>query len=647
MADINPNPHRFLDEGLVVHLGGDLRIARIDLTMAHHPQRRHEDFCLALVQPDLQEQDWDHHRGLILEHIEQNLLFEVRNSFRHSSAVGMFQLLSVRHRDALVRMPPVAYDGVHSVSFVKHDQGPNWRASQYLREGWFMFLDFPLDFIDWHNINLATASSGKLTFWLERDEIKGPGDWDDLVQQQQAADEAVEVAWGQDHPMGQRPREQECDDDDNNDNDDDEVDAYKEWLASIQEDDETVHDLYDDYRDETIKTYTEWLRDQELLKQINGKQVGHGTLKGLSASAKRLKSSSQKLKVEFLAKLGGPCGDNRCTFVDEVVMYTRLKTPLIGVRKWKDVKQDVKNSIADCVMKVITQNSTNRQQMKTMHLMVPKHSPSVVGNREMKKLVLSQVFWNFGSLLTRGMENGQIRCLKNNTARKLAMTDSDEAGDEGSRSVTFGGQEDDVFQTTYKETTGTKSTQKHGHGYFGKPTKHQLHEIVEEQDREVQRLMDELERNTQNQEELKASFRDELMKEIQKVMSEQSKQPLTQEIDPKSVITSEKENRPPTKQNIPTSHVTITQENVNPTTCKDTVSKVAKSLFTGNAGNNEKEYPTTQNIPTRDVTAIKENVDPTTGKYKVSKDTKSSLTKMLGKGQQRNTFPLNNYYLVL
>lgn len=37
------------------------------------------------------------------------------------------------------------------------------------------------------------------------------------------------------------PREQECDDDND---DDDEVDAYKEWVASIQEDDETVHGIY-------------------------------------------------------------------------------------------------------------------------------------------------------------------------------------------------------------------------------------------------------------------------------------------------------------------------------------------------------------------------------------------------------------------
>lgn len=73
-------------------------------------------------------------------------------------------------------------------------------------------------------------------------------------------------------------------------------------------------------------------------------------LERASASGQEVEVIFSKLKVEFSAKLGGPCGDNRRTFVDEVIMYTRLRTPLIGVRKWKDVKQDVKNSIADCVM---------------------------------------------------------------------------------------------------------------------------------------------------------------------------------------------------------------------------------------------------------------------------------------------------------
>ena len=38
------------------------------------------------------------------------------------------------------------------------------------------------------------------------------------------------------------------------------------------------------------------------------------------------------------------------TFVDEVVMFTRKMALLIGVRQWKDVKENVKTSIAHTVM---------------------------------------------------------------------------------------------------------------------------------------------------------------------------------------------------------------------------------------------------------------------------------------------------------
>ena len=38
------------------------------------------------------------------------------------------------------------------------------------------------------------------------------------------------------------------------------------------------------------------------------------------------------------------------TFVDEVVMFTRKRAPLIGVRWWKDEKENVKTSIAYAVM---------------------------------------------------------------------------------------------------------------------------------------------------------------------------------------------------------------------------------------------------------------------------------------------------------
>jgi hypothetical protein len=51
------------------------------------------------------------------------------------------------------------------------------------------------------------------------------------------------------------------------------------------------------------------------------------TLKGLSTFAKRSRSGCEKLKIQFSSKLGGPYGENRRTFVDEIVVHTRQRAP--------------------------------------------------------------------------------------------------------------------------------------------------------------------------------------------------------------------------------------------------------------------------------------------------------------------------------
>ena len=72
-------------------------------------------------------------------------------------------------------------------------------------------------------------------------------------------------------------------------------------------------------------------------------------MKGLAASHKRSKQGSQKLKVQFSTR-GGAVGENARTFTDEIEVYTRKKAPLIGVRTWKDIHQDVKYSIVSDMM---------------------------------------------------------------------------------------------------------------------------------------------------------------------------------------------------------------------------------------------------------------------------------------------------------
>jgi hypothetical protein len=72
-------------------------------------------------------------------------------------------------------------------------------------------------------------------------------------------------------------------------------------------------------------------------------------LKGLKATNKRIKTGNQKLKVEF-SKLGGPVGENSRTFIDEIVMFTRKRVPLIGVRTWRDIDQGVKDSIVSDIL---------------------------------------------------------------------------------------------------------------------------------------------------------------------------------------------------------------------------------------------------------------------------------------------------------
>ncbi|KAF0897293.1 hypothetical protein E2562_035581 [Oryza meyeriana var. granulata] len=170
---------------------------------------------------------------------------------------------------------------------------------------------------------------------------------------------------------------------------DEDHDVYKLWLHELPQDAENP-EFKDDFREDTIKTYREWLRREGLLQDIHAylddgtiqedesggsnetptqfpsharrpkpsqkervvdkRKIGRGTMKGFAANAKRFKLASEKLNIDFSSTLGGPVGVNYRLFIDEIVLFTRKRTPLIGVTKWADVKQSVKDKIARDIM---------------------------------------------------------------------------------------------------------------------------------------------------------------------------------------------------------------------------------------------------------------------------------------------------------
>uniref|UniRef100_A0A2N9FEG8 Transposase-associated domain-containing protein n=1 Tax=Fagus sylvatica TaxID=28930 RepID=A0A2N9FEG8_FAGSY len=72
---------------------------------------------------------------------------------------------------------------------------------------------------------------------------------------------------------------------------------------------------------------------------------GRGALKGLKVAKKASESNDGKLSIMFSAKLGGPIEVNCRSFVDEVVVQLKHHLPLIGVKNWKEIPQEAKNTM--------------------------------------------------------------------------------------------------------------------------------------------------------------------------------------------------------------------------------------------------------------------------------------------------------------
>ncbi|PNT65573.1 hypothetical protein BRADI_4g44621v3 [Brachypodium distachyon] len=98
------------------------------------------------------------------------------------------------------------------------------------------------------------------------------------------------------------------------------------------------------------------------------------------------------------------------------------------------------------------------------------------------------------------------------------------------------GEEDIVLRSAYKETTRTKTTKLHGHGYLSTyPTKNQLlQERLELQAREVEILKEKLAKEAAEREaekeDLKKSIREEMRQEVHALLAQHGLSTLVQKL---------------------------------------------------------------------------------------------------------------------
>lgn len=64
-------------------------------------------------------------------------------------------------RDALVLNSPLAMGDVQA-TFTRHNQGRNWRRTQFNHECWLMLMGFPLDYWETDYIQDAICSFGRV-----------------------------------------------------------------------------------------------------------------------------------------------------------------------------------------------------------------------------------------------------------------------------------------------------------------------------------------------------------------------------------------------------------------------------------------------------------------------------------------------------
>ena len=171
MAKFALDQMEFIPSGFDIIDGGELRLPRTFFALAVAPDRQHEDYAIAIVEPAPLPEEVLIYRNMVSDFVVNTLGRAVLDAQPWIQGVGLFRFNSPFAQQALVDHPLCALGNDKFVRFVPHDEGINYRAIQGFRRGWVMIVGIPLDYKRTQFISDAISTFGRFHHWHQDDPL--------------------------------------------------------------------------------------------------------------------------------------------------------------------------------------------------------------------------------------------------------------------------------------------------------------------------------------------------------------------------------------------------------------------------------------------------------------------------------------------
>jgi hypothetical protein len=171
MAVFELDPTPWLPLGHHILDGGPTRLPRTFYSPAVAPPRRHDNFCVAYIEP-AQPEGNVFSGEQVRDFVQDTLGLDVMDLQPSLFGVGLLEMRSAATHQILVQHPMRQIEEGFFVRFANHDVVENHRGVQGFRRGWLMMLGIHQDYRNDLDISSAVASFGQYIDWHRDDHLK-------------------------------------------------------------------------------------------------------------------------------------------------------------------------------------------------------------------------------------------------------------------------------------------------------------------------------------------------------------------------------------------------------------------------------------------------------------------------------------------